>query len=148
MHWSSCPPSSPEETGTFKSYSSFQVDKDHLLPEAFLAFLALLGRAQLSLLRAPPLVLVVVTTLLSPLCLNCFCQCRTIRQGAPPASLSLLHVSSQGPAPSHSAAGGGGGGSGPCLLREGRWVREAASPRELAGVAQWAPLQPPCYNVK
>lgn len=52
---------------SFKSYSSFQVDIAHLLPEASLAFLALLGRAQLCLCRTPPLVLVVVT----PRCHSC-----------------------------------------------------------------------------
>lgn len=88
-----------------KSCSSFPVDKDHLLPGASLAFLPFLGKIQLSLLKAPPLVLVVVSLVpppphtLSPLGLNWFCQHRTTRPGAPPASLSLLHVSSQGLAP-------------------------------------------------
>lgn len=52
---------------SFKSYSSFQVDIAHLLPDASLAFLALLGRTQLCLCRTPPLVLVVVT----PRCHSC-----------------------------------------------------------------------------
>lgn len=69
---------------SFKSYSSFQVDIGHLLPEASLAFLALLDKAQLFLFRAPPLVLVVVTPRLSLLCVNWFCQHRVTRQGAPP----------------------------------------------------------------
>lgn len=53
-------------------------------------------------------------TPLSLLCLNWFCQDRATRQGAPPAILSLLLRSSQGPAPLHCE------GSGPRLLREGR----------------------------
>lgn len=83
-HFTPLPVLLPLPDPHLKSYSSFQVDKDHLPCEAPLALLALLGRAQLSLLRTTPLVLVALTTLSSPLCLSWFCPGRTSGQGAIP----------------------------------------------------------------